>query len=116
MAVSFALGSVVLSVVFLQPYSTKSGAFYSMPARAWQLLAGAALQIALVHLLFNVGAVALLFLLPLALRQPGLAHLPVRGAEALADLATRRKALALVYVLGLYFALPAALVFSVGSR
>ncbi len=79
-------------------------------------LAGAALQIALVHLLFNVGAVALLFLLPLALRQPGLAHLPVRGAEALADLATRRKALALVYVLGLYFALPAALVFSVGSR
>ena len=53
---------------------------------------------------------------PLALRQPGLAHLPVRGAEALADLATRRKALALVYVLGLYFALPAALVFSVGSR
>ena len=60
-----------------------------------------ALTIALVHVLFNVFAVALIYGLPF------LRDLPVRAAEGLARVGSENKLLALGYVAGLFFALPA---------
>ncbi|MDR5012661.1 Na/Pi cotransporter family protein [Aeromonas veronii] len=60
-----------------------------------------ALTIALVHVLFNVFAVALIYGLPF------LRDLPVRAAEGLARIGSENKLLALGYVGGLFFALPA---------
>ena len=60
-----------------------------------------ALTIALVHVLFNVFAVALIYGLPF------LRDLPVRAAEGLARIGSENKLLALGYVAGLLFALPA---------
>ncbi|WP_204795504.1 Na/Pi symporter [Oceanisphaera litoralis] len=59
-----------------------------------------ALQIALVHLLFNLLAIAVIYVLPF-LRQ-----LPVVMAETLATLAQRNKAYVAVYIVGVFFALP----------
>ncbi|MFM5477022.1 Na/Pi cotransporter family protein [Aeromonas veronii] len=60
-----------------------------------------ALTIALVHVLFNAFAVALIYGLPF------LRDLPVRAAEGLARIGSENKLLALGYVAGLFFALPA---------
>ncbi|RQM72320.1 Na/Pi cotransporter family protein [Aeromonas jandaei] len=60
-----------------------------------------ALTIALVHVLFNVFAVVLIYGLPF------LRDLPVRAAEGLARIGSENKLLALGYVAGLFFALPA---------
>ncbi|QWL58603.1 Na/Pi cotransporter family protein [Aeromonas jandaei] len=60
-----------------------------------------ALTIALVHVLFNVFAVALIYGLPF------LRDLPVHAAEGLARIGSENKLLALGYVAGLFFALPA---------
>jgi sodium-dependent phosphate cotransporter len=60
----------------------------------------AGLTIALVHLLFNLTALAVLYTIP-AVRT-----LPVRGAEALADVAVRRRSVVVVYVLGLFLVVP----------
>ena len=64
--------------------------------------AGAALQVALVHLLFNGLGVGLF------LAVPQLRDLPVRSAEWLGRLAEQRRAWALAYVLGLFFVVPGA--------
>jgi solute carrier family 34 (sodium-dependent phosphate cotransporter) len=58
------------------------------------------LTIALVHLLFNLTAMTLIFPVP-AIRM-----LPVRMAEWIADLATRRRLVVLVYGAGLFLVLP----------
>lgn len=60
------------------------------------------LTIALVHLLFNVIGLALLYPVP-AVRL-----LPVRAAEATAAAAAERRVLALAYVVGLFLVLPLA--------
>ncbi len=65
--------------------------------------ASAALAIALVHLLFNGLAIATIYGLPL-LRQ-----LPLQAARGLAFVASERRALALVYLLGVFFLLPGLL-------
>ena len=67
-------------------------------------LATIALTAGLVHFIYNVLAVALIFGLP------GLRYLPVRGAQWLADLATRRKLYAVAWVLGVFLALPLTLI------
>ncbi|MFP2769583.1 Na/Pi symporter [Oceanisphaera sp. KMM 10153] len=59
-----------------------------------------ALQIALVHLLFNLLAIAVIYVLPF-LRQ-----VPVIMAETLATLAQRNKAYVVAYIGGVFFALP----------
>jgi sodium-dependent phosphate cotransporter len=59
-----------------------------------------ALTIALVHTLFNIAGILLLYPIP-ALRE-----IPVRGAEALADLAVKRRLLAVTYVAGMFIAVP----------
>lgn len=67
---------------------------------------GAALEIALVHLYFNVLAVALIFGLPF------LRNLPIFGAEWLAGLAAEKKVYAAIWVLGVFVAVPAILIFA----
>lgn len=68
-------------------------------------LAVYALEIAVVHMLFNLLAVVLIFGVPL------LRHLPLAGAEWLAGLAAERKIYAAIWVLGMFVALPALLIF-----
>ncbi|WP_417616271.1 Na/Pi symporter [Oceanisphaera sp.] len=63
-----------------------------------------ALQIALVHLLFNLLAIAIIYVLPF------LRLMPVRMAETLATLAQRNKAYVAAYIGGVFFALPLLLV------
>ena len=64
-----------------------------------------ALQIALVHLIYNSSAVVLIYGIK------NLRKLPVRGALWLARVATENKAIALLYIMGVFFALPALLIF-----
>ena len=59
-----------------------------------------ALTIALVHTLFNIAGILLLYPVP-ALRS-----IPIRGAEALADLAVKRRLMAVAYVAGMFIAVP----------
>ena len=61
-------------------------------------------QIALVHLLFNVGGILIVYPIPAVRR------LPLIAAEALAAVAVRSKKWALIYVAGLFYALPALLI------
>ncbi|MCC4265644.1 Na/Pi symporter [Oceanimonas baumannii] len=63
-----------------------------------------ALQIALVHLLFNVLAIALIYVLPV------LRALPMHMAELLATQAQRNKAYVAAYIGGVFFVLPLGLV------
>ncbi|WP_221885413.1 Na/Pi cotransporter family protein [Vreelandella populi] len=63
-----------------------------------------ALEIALVHLFFNLFAVAVIFGLPF------LRPLPVKGAEWLGRIASERKVLAAAWVLGVFIAIPAILI------
>ncbi len=62
--------------------------------------AGAGLTIALVHLLFNLTGMAIIY--PI---EP-LRNVPLRLARGLADLAVRSKVLAIVYVVGLFYLIP----------
>lgn len=62
-----------------------------------------ALQIALVHLLYNVAGVLVIYGIKF------LRELPIKGAESLAVVATERKSLAVAYVLGVFFVLPGML-------
>ncbi|HSN83765.1 MAG TPA: hypothetical protein VLS88_14370, partial [Polyangiales bacterium] len=59
-----------------------------------------ALQIALVHLSYNVIGVLVIYGLPI------LRSMPLRNASALSKLARRRKSLALVYILAVFFVIP----------
>lgn len=63
-----------------------------------------AMTIAMVHLAFNLLAVLIIY----GIRN--LRVLPLRGATWMAKLATQNKLLAIMYILGVYFALPGLLV------
>ena len=63
-----------------------------------------AIQIATVHLLFNLGATVLLF--PVE----RIRNVPTRLAEWLSNVAARSRLAAVVYVVGLFYVLPGALV------
>ncbi|MPY86365.1 MAG: Na/Pi cotransporter family protein [Luteitalea sp.] len=67
-------------------------------------LAAHALEIALVHVLFNVFALVLIFTLPF------LRNIPMLGAEWLAALAAQRKLFAAVWVLGVFVVMPGLLI------
>jgi len=64
-----------------------------------------ALQIAFVHLLYNVSGVLVIYSLPF------LRNLPIRAAEALAEVSTDNKLFALAYILGVFFLIPVVLIF-----
>ncbi len=59
-----------------------------------------ALQIALIHLLYNVAGVVVIYGIP------WLRNLPLWAAERLAEAAVRRKVYALAYLLVVFFVLP----------
>ncbi|MBO9481321.1 MULTISPECIES: Na/Pi symporter [Gammaproteobacteria] len=63
-----------------------------------------ALQIALVHLLFNVSAVLLIYIVPF------LRNIPPTVARRFAQAASRKKWMVLAYVVGVFFILPAILI------
>ena len=63
-----------------------------------------ALQIALVHLAYNTGAVFLIY----GVQQ--LRQIPLAGAMWLAKLATKNKLMAIAYLVGIYFMLPGSLI------
>lgn len=67
-------------------------------------VASSALQIALVHLMFNVFAVVVIFGLPF------LRDLPIKGAEWLADIAAEKKIFAAIWMLGVFIVLPLLLI------
>ena len=62
--------------------------------------AAAGLTIALVHLLFNLTGTLIIYPFP------PLRNIPLRLASGLADMAVRSKALAIVYVIALFYAIP----------
>ncbi len=66
--------------------------------------AHAGVEIALVHVLFNLSGIALIYPVPFIRR------LPLVAARALAQAAVQSRKWALVYVLGLFYGLPAILV------
>ncbi|MFT5880306.1 MAG: sodium-dependent phosphate cotransporter [Moritella sp.] len=63
-----------------------------------------AMTIALVHVLFNVSAVALIYGVPL------LREIPIKCAEALARQGTENKLIAFTYVIGAFFVLPGLMI------
>lgn len=63
-----------------------------------------AVQIAVVHLLFNLMGIVLVFPIT-AIRE-----IPLRAARALANLAVRSKKMAILYLLSMFYVLPALLV------
>jgi sodium-dependent phosphate cotransporter len=63
-----------------------------------------AMQIAIVHLLFNLFGVAIIFGIPF------LRNLPLKCADFLADIAIRKKSVAIAYILGVFFLLPGAVI------
>lgn len=63
-----------------------------------------ALQIAIVHLIYNSLGVIVIYGIPF------LRELPIKAAEWLADLATKQKMYALGYVVGVFFVIPALLI------
>jgi solute carrier family 34 (sodium-dependent phosphate cotransporter) len=67
--------------------------------------AGAAVQIAIVHLLFNLSGI-LIWYVPAFTR-----NVPLRGAEWLANLAARSRKWAIIYVVMTFYLLPGLLVF-----
>ena len=64
-----------------------------------------ALQIALVHLFYNSAAVVFIYGIK------NLRKIPIRGAIWLSRIAADNKVVALLYIIGVFFALPAALIF-----
>ena len=73
-----------------------------------------ALQIAVVHFIYNTIGVAVIFGIPF------LRDLPIKAAEWLAEIAAKRKIYALTYVVGVFFIIPAVMIgvssaFSSGS-
>ena len=63
-----------------------------------------ALQIALVHLLYNLFGVIVIYGIPF------LRELPIKGAETLADVAVKNKLVALGYIAGMFFVIPFVLI------
>ena len=59
-----------------------------------------ALTVALVHTLFNIGGIALLYPLP------GVRDIPVRLAEKLASIAVKRRVAAVAYVVVAFIVIP----------
>lgn len=63
--------------------------------------AEAALQIAFIHLSYNVLGVMIIYGLPF------FRFLPVKAAEKLGEVASENKMMALAYILGVFFVVPA---------
>ena len=62
-----------------------------------------ALQIAMVHLIYNTLGVVVIFFIPV------LSRIPLKGAEFLAEIASERKSIALAYIVSVFFLVPGVL-------
>lgn len=97
-------GSGVMKLEQIFPFTLGANIGTTITALIASLSGGdyaeAALQIALVHLFFNFFATVLIYGIP------PLRAIPLNGATWLADIATRKRTLAIVYVAVLYFLLP----------
>jgi solute carrier family 34 (sodium-dependent phosphate cotransporter) len=80
--------------------TTVTGLLAAMAATGAHAAAG--LTIALVHLLFNLTGTLLVYPIPM------IREIPLRAAERLADVAANSKVTAIVYVVTLFYLLPAA--------
>ncbi len=67
-------------------------------------MAAQSLQIAFVHLLFNISSVVVIYGIPL------LRNIPYRMARVFAQKASRNRSIVFIYVLGVFFILPATLI------
>ncbi|MEN8444385.1 MAG: Na/Pi symporter [Cyanobacteria bacterium J06555_13] len=65
--------------------------------------AGPALQIAMVHLIYNTLGVVVIYCIPF------LCRLPIQGAETLAAVAAEKKYLAFAYIVAVFFVIPGVL-------
>ena len=72
--------------------------------------ASAGLQIALVHLLFNVSATLVIYPIP------RIREIPIRAAERLAEFASRSRGWAIAYIILLFYGIPALLAFVSNMR
>ena len=72
--------------------------------------ASAGLQIALVHLLFNLSATLVIYPIP------RIREIPIRAAERLAAFASRSRGWAIVYIVVLFYGIPALLAFASNLR
>ncbi|AYY11568.1 Na/Pi cotransporter family protein [Actinobacteria bacterium YIM 96077] len=102
-------GSGALSLRQIYPFTIGANLGTTMTAllastAATGPLAVHALEIALVHLLFNIFAMVVIFALPL------LRNVPIRGAEWLAALALKNKTYAIAWVVVTFLAVPALLI------
>jgi sodium-dependent phosphate cotransporter len=66
------------------------------------------LQIALVHLLFNIAGILLFYPVPF------MREIPIRGAELLADVATRHKSIVAIYMVTVFIVLPVGILLVLG--
>ena len=66
--------------------------------------AALAIQIAAVHLLFNLIGILLIY------PHPRVRQVPLAAARSLASLAVRSRKMAILYVLGMFYGLPALLI------
>jgi len=96
------VGSGILAVRSAYPITLGANVGTTITALLAATAAGevSGLSIALVHTLFNLVAIAAVY--PFA----SIRYLPVRGAEWLASMVVERKAVAVVYVVGLFFIVP----------
>lgn len=86
----FTLGANIGTCITALLAATAITGAYALPA----------LQIALVHLTYNLLGVIVIYGIPL------LRDVPVRNAQALARLTRKRKSVALMYILGVFFVVP----------
>jgi sodium-dependent phosphate cotransporter len=98
-------GAGVLRLEQLFPITLGANVGTTVTALLAALAAGpAGLKIALVHMLFNVSGIVLIYPLP------PLRRIPIRLAQGMADLAAESKIYALAFVVGTFFVVPGVLI------
>lgn len=98
-------GAGILTVEQIFPITLGANVGTTVTALLASLAAGpAGLTIALVHLVFNISGILLVYPIPAVRR------LPIRAAKWMADLATESKRYAFGFILGLFFVLPGLLI------
>lgn len=99
-------GAGVLRLIQILPYTLGANVGTTVTAMLAALSTGsvAAITVAFAHLLFNVVGIGLLWPIP------KVRALPVRAAEALADLSVRSRWIPFLFILLIFFALPFVLI------
>ena len=101
------VGAGILTLEAVFPFTLGANIGTTVTAMLASLATGnlAAVTVAFAHLFFNLTGIAIIYPLKL-LRQ-----IPLRLARSLAELTSRNRAYAFVYVIGVFYAIPLALIF-----